>query len=88
MANLTLNKPDTALVLAGDTQATTDKGDMFIAMWPYMDAATYNPIRSAYISLKAQIHTTIQNGFTVTGINEDDTERPIGDLPPSRPPAK
>lgn len=89
MANLTLNREDTALVFGGRSQITGDKGDLFMGIWDYANAVTYNPIRAKYLDLEDQIHAAIVGGFIVTGADQDGTPMPIGDDPDHpRPPQK
>lgn len=89
MADLTLNRADTSLVFGGRSQQTGDKGDLFMGIWDFSNAATYNAIRAKYLALEEQIHATIVGGFIVTGEDQDGTPKPIGDdVGHPRPPQK
>ena len=89
MANLTLNRSDSSLVMGGRSKIANADGDLFMGIWDHTNATAYNGIRTQYLALEDSIHAAVIGGFTVTGTNGDGTPFSIGDdvLHP-RPPQK
>lgn len=75
MANLTLNKKQTALIYAGRSSAVEPTlGDLFVGISDYVTNSEYNVIVDAYNGLEGSIDTTTSAGFTVTGIDADNNQ--------------
>ena len=84
MEDLTLNRKDTALVVAGRSQQTGDNGDLFNAIWDDCPAEYYNSLRGDYLEKEAEIKDCIDEGGEVIGTDEDGGPIQIGGMP-SRP---
>lgn len=81
---MTLTRQQTALVVAARSQATSDNGDLFNAIWDDSPASYYNQLRADYLDLEDQIAAAIENNEPVNGMNEDGDPIQIGGMP-SRP---
>lgn len=79
-----LTRQETALVVAARSQATSDNGDLFNAIWDDSTASYYNQLRADYLELEDQIAAAIENNEPVNGMNEDGDPIQIGGMP-SRP---
>ena len=81
---MTLTRQQTALVVAARSQATSDNGDLFNAIWDNSGAIYYNQLRADYLDLEDQIAAAIENEEPVNGMNENGDPIQIGGMP-SRP---
>lgn len=84
MALMTLNRSDTALVVAGRSQVTGENGDLFNALWEDTPAAFYNSMRLDYLDKELQIKEWVDDGGEIAGTDEDGNPIQIGGMP-SRP---
>lgn len=84
METLTLNRKETALVVAARSQQTGDNGDLFNAIWDDSPTEYYNALRLEYIEKEAEIKDCLDADGQVIGTDEYGCPIQIGGMP-SRP---